>query len=96
MNFTDSPFERMMKQVPRPCRGLFVTPGRFPLPELRVLERCALRRHLLPEITSFAEGGDFGPSWSEVKHMETVFRELTRDERASIRRQAMGMCANYD
>lgn len=21
MNFTDSPFERMMKQVPRPCRG---------------------------------------------------------------------------
>ncbi|MGX8702211.1 cysteine-rich VLP domain-containing protein [Caproiciproducens sp.] len=28
--------------------------------------------------------------------METVSRELTRDERAGIRRLATGMCANYD
>lgn len=28
--------------------------------------------------------------------METVPRELTRDERTAIRRLAMGMCANYD
>ncbi len=55
-----------------------------------------MRRHLLPKITSFAEGGDFGPTWPEVKPMETVFRELTRDERAGIRRLATGMCANYD
>lgn len=31
-----------------------------------------------------------------MKPMETVFRELTRDERAGIRRLATGMCANYD
>ena len=68
----------------------------FSLPELRVLDRRALRRHLLPKITSCAEGGDFGPSWPEVKPMETVFRELTRDERVGIRRLATGMCANYD
>ena len=28
--------------------------------------------------------------------METASRELTRDERAGIRRLAMGMCANYN
>ena len=58
-----------------------------------------LCRHLLPEITSCAEGDNFGPSWPEVKHMETAeteARELTRDERAGIRRLATGMCANYD
>lgn len=63
MNFTDSPFERMMKEIPLPCRGTCrKPPGGFPLPELRVLDRRALRRHLLSEITSFPEGGDFGPS----------------------------------
>ena len=31
-----------------------------------------------------------------MKPMETVSRELTRDERAGIRRLATGMCANYD
>ena len=61
-----------------------------------MLERRALRRHLLPEITSCAEGGNFGPIWPEVKPMETVSRELTRDERVGIRRLATGMCANYD
>lgn len=60
------------------------------------MDRHALRRHLLSEITSFAEGGNFGPTWPEVKPMETVSRELTRDERAGIRRLATDMCANYD
>jgi predicted nucleic acid-binding Zn ribbon protein len=61
-----------------------------------MLERRALRRYLLPGITSFAEGGNFGPTWSEVKPMETASRELTRDERAATRKLVMGMCANYD
>jgi predicted nucleic acid-binding Zn ribbon protein len=61
-----------------------------------MLERRALRRHLLPGITSFAEGGNFGPTWPEVKPMETASRELTRDERAAIRKLVMDMCANYD
>ena len=60
------------------------------------MEGYGLRRHLLSEITSFAEGGDFGPTWPEVKPMETDSRELTRDERAAIRKLVTGMCANYD
>jgi hypothetical protein len=72
------------------------TAARFLMPELRVLDRRTLRRHLLPGITSFAEGGNFGPSWPEVKPMETESRELTRDERAAIRKLVMSMCANYD
>jgi len=60
------------------------------------LEWRTLRRHLLPEVTFCAEGGNFGPSWPEVNSMETSSRELTRNERAGIRRLATGMCANYD
>ena len=56
-------------------------------------------RYLLPGITAFTEGGDFGPSWPEVKTMERVKpepRELTRNERAAIRKLVTDMCANYD
>jgi hypothetical protein len=66
---------------------------------LRVLERRSLRRRLLPGVTSFTEGGDFGPTWPEVCFMDMVKaepRELTRNERAAIRKLVTGMCANYD
>lgn len=39
MNFTDSPFERMMKEVPRPGRG-----GAEPCQGCRYLPSCQGRR----------------------------------------------------
>ena len=52
--------------------------------------------HMLPGFVHHAEGGgNFGPTWPEVGPM-TESRELTRAERAAIRKLVTGMCANYD
>lgn len=39
---------------------------------------------------------DFGPTWPEVLAMSGEARELTREERAAIRKLVVSMCANYD
>jgi predicted nucleic acid-binding Zn ribbon protein len=69
---------------------------RLPLPGLQLLERLCLRGRLLPGFDIAAKGGNFGPIWPEVGHMSADPRELTRRERAAIRRLVTGMCANYD
>ncbi len=69
---------------------------RLPLPGLQLLERLCLRRRLLPGFDFTAKGGNFGPTWPEVGLMSAEPRELTRRERAAIRRLVTGMCANYD
>lgn len=60
MNFTDSPFERMMKQVPRqggggakPCRGTASPPRHKPK------ERPEVYRDIV--ITNATTSGQFGP-----------------------------------
>ncbi len=83
MNFTDSPYERMMKQIPRPSRH-----DPEPCPDCR--ERGRLQEET-PHPDCRAPQ-DFGPSWPEA----VMCRELTRDERKTIRRLVTGMCANYD
>ena len=82
MNFTSSPYEKMMKEVPRPGRGGADRMRRVPLPEgVREPERT------LPQAVPH-----LGPSWPEV----LMCRELTRDERKGIRKLVTEVCANYD
>ena len=54
MNFTDSPFERMMKQIPRPGRGE-APPRRGPALPPRPKKKANAHRDII--ITS----GQFGP-----------------------------------
>jgi hypothetical protein len=64
MNFTDSPFERMMKQVPGQAGGLCVNRRSAPLPGLRVLERRSLCGYLLRALLLSrreATSGQLGP-----------------------------------
>ena len=46
------------------------------------------------------ESGDFGPTWPEVSRRPMSTREepreLTRPERAAMRKLVVDMCANYD
>ncbi len=80
MNFTNSPYEKMMKEIPRPGRG--GADRRMPL-----LKRVRQQKRPLPQ-----EVSPLGPSWPEV----LMCRELTRDERKGIRKLVTEMCANYD
>ena len=63
MNFTSSPFERMMKEVPHPgwdnddpCKGC------------RYYKECKGKKKAVPEEVPGADRGapPFGPSWPEV------------------------------
>ena len=90
MNFTSSPFERMMKEVPHPgwdnddpCKGC------------RYYKECKgkkkqCRKKFRALIVEPRPSGHRGPK----SYMDA--RELTRDEKKKIRSLVTGMCANYD
>ena len=90
MNFTSSPFERMMKEVPHPgwdnddpCKGC------------RYYKECKgkkkqCRKKFRALIVEPRPAGHRGPK----SYMDA--RELTRDEKKKIRTLVTGMCANYD
>ena len=90
MNFTSSPFERMMKEVPHPgwdnddpCKGC------------RYYKECKgkkkqCRKKFRALIVEPRPSGHRGPK----SYMDA--RELTRDEKKKIRTLVTGMCANYD
>ena len=90
MNFTSSPFERMMKEVPHPgwdnddpCKGC------------RYYKECKgkkkqCRKKFRALIVESRPSGHRGPK----SYMDA--RELTRDEKKKIRSLVTGMCANYD
>ncbi len=71
MNFTNSPYERMMKQVPRASR-----PETPKAPPGSPCHGCCY--------------------WRDVSCMGICYRELTRAERAAIRKLVVSLCANYD
>ena len=90
MNFTSSPFERMMKEVPHPgwnnddpCKGC------------RYYKECKgkkkqCRKKFRALIVEPRPAAHRGPK----SKMDA--RELTRDEKKKIRSLVTGMCANYD
>ena len=90
MNFTSSPFERMMKEVPHPgwdnddpCKGC------------RYYKECKgkkkqCRKKFRALIVEPRPSGHRGPK----SCMDA--RALTRDEKKKIRSLVTGMCANYD
>ena len=65
MNFTNSPYEKMMKQKPRPSR-----PKKQKPPHGSPCRGCTywlgLCRYLPPGFDYLKEGGNFGPTWPEV------------------------------
>ena len=90
MNFTSSPFERMMKEVPHPgwdndnpCKGC------------RYYKECKgkkkqCRKKFRALIVEPRPSGHRGPK----SYMDA--RELTRAGKKKIRTLVTGMCANYD
>ena len=90
MNFTNSPFERMMKEVPWPGRG-----SDDPCTGCRYYKECKgrkkqCRKKFRALIVEPRPSGHRGP-----KSLMDA-RELTRDEKKKIRSLVTGMCANYD
>lgn len=58
MNFTDSPFERMMKQIPRPGRS-HDKPSREPAPQRKAKKKPEAYRDII--IRNAGTSGQIGP-----------------------------------
>jgi predicted nucleic acid-binding Zn ribbon protein len=67
------------------------------MPGMFFLAGRSLYGYMLPGADAGRATDNFGPGWLEVAGVSGMeARELTRAERAAIRKLVTGMCANYD
>ena len=85
MRFTDSPFEKMMKQKPRPQAPAPAKPPRG--------SRCSGAPTGGASAVCPATGSSCGP---RLAGGDGLARELTREEKRAIRALVTKWCANYD
>ena len=101
MRFTDSPFEKMMKQKPRPQAPAPAKPPRGSrcsgCPYWRGIGCVSCYRELIPtggaSAVCPATGSSCGP---RLAGGDGLARELTREEKRAIRALVTKWCANYD